>query len=225
VAVVVLAIAACSGLREAPPDIGRPAASSAAPAAGALAIDPTGTEVRVLVYRAGTLAALGHNHVITSAALEGRIDPLPGDEYRFDLALPVSSFTVDPEQPRAEEGPDFAAPVADEARAGTRENLLGERVLDGAAFPAIYLAGQTRPAPDGSRNLQLAVTLRGETREFVVPVTLDAAAAGGGGVLRGELRLTHADLGLTPFSVMGGMIAVRDDLLVRFRVAVVPRTG
>lgn len=239
VAAVVVAIAACSGVRQAPPDTAPPTAAAPVPAAGTLVVDSTGTEVRVLVYRAGTLAALGHNHVLTSAALEGRIDPLPGGEYRFDLALPVASFTVDPDKQRAEEGPDFQAPVADDARAGTRENLLGERVLYAAVFPVIRLAGQTRPAPDGTRNLELAITLRGKTRDFLVPVSVDPDSTGHGsdpgngngnvdgvgGVLQGELRLTHADLGLTPFSVMGGMIAVRDDLLVRFRVAVAPRPG
>jgi hypothetical protein len=219
VACLALAVAACSGLRPAPPAAPLPAVRPA----GALAVDPAGTEVRVLVYRAGALASLGHNHVITASALAGRIDALPGGEYQFDLVLPVAAFVVDPAGARAEEGPDFAAPVADDARAGTRGNLLGERVLDAGVFPDIRLAGQTRSGPAGTRLLQLAVTLRGTTREFVVPVTLEAG--GGGGVLRGELPLAHADLGLTPFSVMGGMIAVRDDLLVRFRVAVVPSAG
>jgi hypothetical protein len=207
-----LVLAACAARY----DEGIPAARPSVPeAAGALAIDPDATEVRVLVYRAGPLAALGHNHVITSSALAGRIDSLPGGEYRFDLALPVETFAVDLPLPRADEGPDFATPVADDARAGTRANMLGERVLDAARFPVIRLAGETRSAADGARSLALAVTLRDATREFRVPVTLES---GDRPVLQGELSLTHADLGLTPFSVMGGMLSVRDDLLVRFRV-------
>jgi hypothetical protein len=168
------------------------------------------------------LAALGHNHVITSTSLDGRIDALPGGEYRFDLALPVESFVVDPPGPRAEEGADFAATVADDARDGTRANMLGEGVLDAARFPVIRLAGQTLSAADGTRSLAVAVTVRDATREFRVPVTIEP---GERPVMRGELPLTHADLGLKPFSVMGGMLAVRDDLLVRFRVGVRPREG
>jgi hypothetical protein len=219
--VVLLAVvlAACAARRDgAAPSVPAPAVA----AGGALAIDPAATEVRILVHRAGALAALGHNHVITSTSLGGRIDALPGGEYRFDLALPVESFVVDPPGPRAEEGEDFAANVADDARDGTRTNMLGERVLDAARFPVIRLAGETLSAADGARSLALAVTVRDTTREFRVPVTI---VPGERPVVRGELPLTHADLGLSPFSVMGGMLAVRDDLLVRFRVGVGPGDG
>jgi hypothetical protein len=219
VLLLALLLAACTTRREGTVP---PVAAPAVGAGGELAIDPAVTEVRVLVYRAGALAALGHNHVITTTSLDGRIDPLPGGEYRFDLALPAASFVVDPPGPRAEEGPDFAAAVADDARAGTRTNLLGERVLDAAGHPVIRLAGETLSAADGARSLTVVVTLRDTTREFRVPVTI---TPGERPVLRGELPLTHADLGLTPFSVMGGMLAVRDDLLVRFRVGVRPREG
>jgi polyisoprenoid-binding protein YceI len=112
--------------------------------------------------------------------------------------------------------------VADDARDGTRTNMLGERVLDAARFPVIRLAGETLSAADGARSVALAVTVRDTTREVRVPVTI---VPGERPVMRGELPLTHADLGLTPFSVMGGMLAVRDDLLVRFRVGVRPGEG
>ncbi|MBL8223688.1 MAG: YceI family protein [Chromatiales bacterium] len=219
VLLLAVVLAACAARRE---GAAPPSPAPAVAGAGALAIDPQATELRVLVHRAGALAALGHNHVITSTSLDGRIDALPGGEYRFDLALPVGSFVVDPPGPRAEEGPDFAATVADDARDGTRTNLLGERVLDAARFPVIRLRGETLTAADGARSVALAVTVRDTTREFRVPVTI---VPGERPLVRGELPLTHADLGLTPFSVMGGMLAVRDDLLVRFRVGVRPREG
>lgn len=219
VMLLAVVLAACAARREgAVPPTPAPAVTGT----GALAIDPESTEVRVLVHRAGALAALGHNHVITSTSLDGRIDALPGGEYRFDLALPVESFVVDPPGPRAEEGADFAATVADDARDGTRANMLGERVLDAARFPVIRLTGETLSAVDGARSLKVAVTVRDATREFRVPVTIEPGERPG---VRGELPLTHADLGLVPFSVMGGMLAVRDDLLVRFRVGVRPREG
>ena len=66
---------------------------------------PADSEVRVLVYRDGPMARLGHNHVLSSRSLQG--DVLLGDkgnEPRVSLVLPVASFSVDQTALRAEEG-------------------------------------------------------------------------------------------------------------------------
>jgi polyisoprenoid-binding protein YceI len=104
--------------------------------------------------------------------------------------------------------------VDDAARAGTRGNLLGPRLLDAAGFPAIGLAGRTVTGPDGARSLDVAITVRDVTRPFRIPVGIEATPAGPR--LRGTLRVTHAELGLEPFSVMGGMLRVRDELSIDF---------
>jgi polyisoprenoid-binding protein YceI len=205
-AAAILAVAGCS-LGPAPPP-------AAPPPAAALALDPARTEVLVRVYREGPLAAVGHNHVITATAVEGSVTPAAGGEYTFDVRLPVAAFVVDDPAARARAGADFAAPVDDAARDGTRGNLLGPRLLDAARFPAIGLAGRTVTGPDGARSLDVAITVRDVTRPFRIPVTV--AATPQGPSLRGALRVTHAELGLEPFSVMGGMLRVRDELGIEF---------
>jgi polyisoprenoid-binding protein YceI len=206
VAAAVLAVTGCS-LRPSPPP-------AAPPPAAALALDPARTEVLVRVYREGPLAAVGHNHVITATAVEGSVTPAAGGEYAFALRLPVAAFVVDDPAARARAGADFAAPVDDAARAGTRGNLLGPRLLDAERFPAIGLAGRSVTGPDGTRSLDIAITVRDVTRPFRIPVTVEAAPDGPR--LRGALRVTHAELGLEPFSVMGGMLRVRDELGIEF---------
>lgn len=187
-----------------------------ATAATGVALDPAVTAVRVLVYRDGPLANLGHNHVITAPELTGEVVSAGGGEYRFALLVPVAGLVIDDPAARATEGPDFAAAVDDAARDGTRTNLLGPRLLDAARYPVIGLRGATLTAGDGQRAVQVAVTVRDVTREFRIPVVIQPGADGPR--LQGELRVTHGDLGLTPFTVMGGMLRVRDEFGIRFSV-------
>ena len=97
---------------------------------------PAESEVRVLVYRDGPMARLGHNHVVSSRSLQG--DVLVGDkgqDPRISLVLPVASFSVDQKEQRAEEGEDFPGVVDEDAISGTKKNMLSESLLDGAKFP------------------------------------------------------------------------------------------
>ncbi len=92
----------------------------------------------MLVYRAGPLARMGHNHVMVNRSLRGEVD-LPRDvtAASFHLIVPADAFMVDDTDARREEGPDFAGDVPDDAKAGTLRNMLSPAVLDAAEFPEI----------------------------------------------------------------------------------------
>jgi polyisoprenoid-binding protein YceI len=111
--------------------------------------------------------------------------------------------------------------VPDEARAGTRQNLLRPAVLDAAAFPAITLrsSGASGDWPDAVT--QVAVTLKGVERIQAVPVsvTRDTTSV----LARGDLQLRQSDFGIAPFSVAGGAIQVADVLEVSFVIVAVRR--
>jgi hypothetical protein len=186
--------------------------------ADAWKVDPERTIVTIIVRRAGPLARLGHDHVITSAEERGRawIGPTPADS-AFELELPVERFEVDLSEPRAAAGAEFAAPVPDDARAGTRHNMLRTEVLDAAEFPLITVRSTAASGDWAQPVIRLSVTLRGATREFDVPVIVERDAATV--VARGELRFNQSDFGITPFSVAGGAIQVADTLEVRFEIA------
>src|SRR5437868_1485450 len=64
-------------------------------------VNPQASAVHILVYRSGTLARLGHNHVMTVAALSGRawINPEPGKS-GFELSFPVAQLSVDDPEAR-----------------------------------------------------------------------------------------------------------------------------
>jgi len=197
-----------------------PSTAPAKPHAGTLTlqVDPGRTVVTVIVRRAGPLAKLGHDHVITSADEAGSVwlGSTPVDS-SFELTLPVERFDVDLPEARAAAGPEFAAPVPDEARAGTRQNMLRAAVLDGEHFPTITLRSAAASGVWPQPIVRVAVTLKGVEREQEIPVVVERDA--NGVIARGELRLSQAEFGMTPFSVAGGAIQVADTLEIRFEIA------
>ena len=95
--VLMLALAACAGPHpRRAPVAGNISAGTlqALPLPGEYRIDSVDSEVRLLVYRAGPLARLGHNHVMVNRALHGDVTlerNLP--DSTFELIAPVSAFS------------------------------------------------------------------------------------------------------------------------------------
>ena len=184
----------------------------ARPPAGAAvySIDSTQSELRLLVYRAGPMARFGHNHVILNHSVGGWVDAAARPESAsFSLYVPVADFTVDDARARAEEGEDFSAEVPEEAKAGTRRNMLSGALLDAERFPVMTLtSGGIAQAPDGNLAATVTIGVAGHESTLVVPFTLESSAeriaAAGSVVLR------QSELGLTPFSAMLGALQVQD---------------
>jgi len=183
-----------------------------------LQVDPERTVVTVLVRRAGPLARLGHDHVITSADEAGSVwlGNAPADS-SFELTLPVERFDVDLPAARAAAGLEFAAPIPDDARAGTRHNLLRAEVLDVEQFPAITLRSTAASGVWPQPIVRVVVTLKGVEREQEIAVVVERDADSL--TARGELRLNQTDFGMVPFAVAGGAIQVADTLEIRFEIA------
>ena len=189
---------------------------SALPDAPRFAVDPQASEIRLLVYRDGPLARFGHNHVFIGR-VEGEIragDTAAGSAFR--LEIPVDSLAVDPPAARAEEGADFSAQVSEQSRQGTRENMLGEEVLDTARHPLIRITSVALAGPRWNPTVTARVTLRGETRDVRFP----AAVFQSGDALEviAGFRVRHSDFGIKPFTVLGGGLTVRDTIDIRVRV-------
>jgi hypothetical protein len=169
------------------------------------------------VHRAGALGKLGHNHAVSSAAETGRAwISQDGKTSGLELHLPVSRFVVDDPGARAESGPDFAAAVPEDARAGTFGNMTGEHVLDAAHHPEVIVryAGST-PAREAAP-ARVAITIKGQEHAVDVPMVVVTSADEI--TASGETKLSQTGLGLEPFSIMGGAIAVADEIVVRFEL-------
>jgi polyisoprenoid-binding protein YceI len=172
----------------------------------------------ILAFRGGTLAKVGHNHVIASHDVSGAFYvPDDASQTTFELHVPVGQLTIDEPELRAKEGPDFPTDVPDSAKEGTRRNMLSEALLSGTEFPEITLVSQhIEPTATGSQvRADVQVTVRGQTHTVSVPVVY--SLVNGELTASGDLPIKQTDLGLTPFSALLGALAVQDELRVRFR--------
>jgi hypothetical protein len=218
-ALAVAFVAACAPAGRAPPAERVLPGAPAAPAGARYRIDAARSDVRILVYRAGPLASLGHNHVLRVRGLEGQLW-LPADPAaaRFALRFPVAALALDEPDARREEGAEFADLPSAEDIAGTRRNLEGPAVLDAARHPDIRLEGAAvRTATGLVARCRIAVRDGGTDLEVPVEVT----TRGDEVVVRGGFSVTQSGLGIVPFSVALGALKVRDELAVRFRLVAV----
>jgi len=216
-----LAIAACA----APPRGQAPAQPTEleAPATGAEVWQVTGSSLEIRVYRDGPMQKLGHDHLITSDHIAGEVElrePLATS--RFALRLPLDSLMVDDAAARSRAGGAFDAPVPEKDREATRRNMLGERLLDAARQEEILLTADSITGGPRSYVAQVRVSLAGQ--EHVLAVPFELTIEGERLIARVDLRLTHADLGLVPFSVALGALRVRDDFAVGITVEARRRT-
>ena len=187
-------------------------------------IVPERSLLTVRVYRGGTLAGAGHNHVIASRALSGAIY-VPAELLKasFAVRIPAAELTVDEPQLRAAAGADFPPDVSESARAGTRRNMLGSALLDAAEFPDLVLeAERLEPAPSGEPGAVLAhvrTEVRGEVRSVDVPVRYQLS--GSELTVSGDWPLEQSQLGLTPFTALLGALAVQDEMQISIRLVAV----
>jgi len=207
-AAALCALAACSQLPAPAPVAATPPAAPtiAKPAIGPqLHIDSAQSLIAVTVRRGGVLARLGHDHVVASHKITGTVSP---SQNRADLQFRLDEMKIDESDLRLLAGLE-KQPSAD-AIEGTRHNML-TKVLDAELYPVVEIHAERGAA---GQPLQVAITLHGVTRTMAIPVELREE----NGVInvKGTVNLKQTDFGLTPFSVMGGAMAVQDQMELRF---------
>lgn len=187
---------------------------AAAQGPGIYRVSPEDSLVAVLVRRGGSLAHLGHDHVVASHGVRGYVAAATG---AADLYVPLADLSVDEPALRAEAGLDTQP--SDTDIAGTRSNML-DKVLETQRFPFAFIRiNQRETMPSGAR-LDVALTLHGVTRTFEVPAQIQKK--NGEMQVAGTLEFNQSDFGMTPFSILGGAIQVQDRLSLRFRILARP---
>jgi polyisoprenoid-binding protein YceI len=186
-------------------------------------VDSSASDVQIHVFRGGTLARLGHNHVMTSKHVSGRVWTHGAVERSgFELQFPVAQLIVDDPKARAAAGSEFPGEIPEGDRDGTRKNMLRAEVLDAEAHPAIKLQSVRVSGSAGRLQITTRITIKGNARDVVVP----ASVAMQGGQLRasGEFDIRQTDFGIKPFSIGLGALEVQDRLHVVFSVVAVANT-
>ena len=221
IAALVLSVAACAARhpRAVAPQLRAPASLQSLPAPGEYPIDSSGSELRLLVYRAGPLGNLGHNHVMVNRAITGRVQIGAGvPASSFSLSMRADGFVVDDAQSRQEEGGDFPGDIPDDAKAGTRRNMLGSAVLNAAEFPDITVKSTALTGTLNELNADLEISAAGHTSRISIPLTLQGDAHHF--IAAGSMELRQTALGLTPYSLMHGALQVQDAMQLKFKITV-----
>jgi len=220
------ALGACAARAPGPGSAQQPA-DRAADLGPGTPYEVTVSDVAIEVYRDGPLAELGHNHVIGSTGLAGRIavaEPLARSS--FVLELPVNALTVDEPARLAAAGAEFPDRLSAEDKEATRSNMLSAALLDAGRFSHVRLESIALEVGEQDASSVIArtrVTVAGRSSEIRVPLTLGFD----GPLLKasGEVALTHAQLGLTPYSALMGALRVGDALRVSWRIEARPVAG
>lgn len=180
-------------------------------------VSPQDTQLNILVFRGGKLSRLGHNHVMTSQHVSGRVWVHPEfTRSGFELSLPVAQLVVDDPEARRAAGSDFPPDIPQSDKDGTRKNMLRPEMLDGERYPQVKLRsariGGTLDAPQ----VTASITIKDATRDVEVPVKI--AIEGAKLSAKGEFDVLQTQFGIKPFSVALGALEVQDRLHIEFRI-------
>ena len=174
--------------------------SAAMPASSAPdAIDTGRSTITIRVFKSGLFRALADNHEIQAPIKEGSIDE--GQNPAVTLVLDAGTLHVlDPGS-------------SPKDRNDVQARMLGAEVLDANRYTQIRFASTTidRLGP-GGWTVHGQLTLHGQSRAVAVKVT------GEHGHYKGSTSLKQTDFGITPISIAGGSVKVKDELTIEFDV-------
>lgn len=180
-------------------------AAAAVFAAGAqapqeVAIDLVRSTVTVHIAKAGALSAFGHEHVVSAPIATARLKIGPAPE--LEVVFETRSLAV--------LDPDLSA--SDRLR--IHETMESAEVLDPAHYPEIvFRATDVRPLGEGRWAIAGTLNLHGHSR----PLRLEVAVRDGR--YRGSAALAQRDFGIAPVRFGGGLVRVRDAVIVDFDIA------
>jgi len=181
-------------------------------------LDPAASAVRILVFRGGAAARLGHNHVVSTPRFVGfvHVPEAGASQARFDLEFRLDELRLDDPAVRAEAGDAFSTVLSPEAISATRDHMLEADDLDADHFPFVRVQSLQITGELPQLAARVRVELHGQAREFAVPLRIDGLPDR----IRvsGRFVLRQSDFGIRPYSVAGGLLSVQDDLIVDFRL-------
>lgn len=165
-------------------------------------IDGPHSTVTVRVCKSGFLSAFGHNHEIQAPIQSGEVKE--SDSLSVELQVDARKLRVlDPE-------------VSEGTRAQIQDTMQGIQVLDVVHFSEIRFQS-TAVEPKGPDHwiVHGSLALHGKGRPVAVEVTLK------GEHYRGSATLKQTDFGITPVTVAGGTVKVKDEVKIEFEIALI----
>lgn len=176
-------------------------------------IQPAASLLLVRVGRDGKMASMGHDHAVVSKDVQGFValaaDPAAS---HAQIVMPLMSLIVD--EPEYRNRLELDTEISEADRAGTYSNM--RKVLEAELFPWVQVDAKFAAAQSDPAELSVSITMHGAALEYVVPVQMDITEKQL--AVSGHLLLKQSDFGMTPFSAVGGLLRVADELQVEFEL-------
>jgi polyisoprenoid-binding protein YceI len=181
-------------------------------------LDPKQSAIRIFAFRGGRAAKVGHNHVLSAPSFTGFAFVASSGvaESRFDIEFRLDQLEIDNPEYRGALGAAFASFLSKEAIDGTREHMLGEDNFQADRFPYVQVHGLQLSGEAPKLAAKVQFELHGQQREVWVPLTAEFLPDRI--VVSGSFILRQSDFGVHPYTVLGGLLAVQDEVVVEFKL-------
>ena len=167
-------------------------------AAQAVDVDAGRSSITVKVDKTGLFSAFAHNHTIQAPIASGKLDT---EKRTATLTFNAKEMKV------LDEG------VKDSEKAEIEQTMKSDKVLDIQRFPEIRFQSTSIALQDSGHYLvRGGLTLHGTTRPVEFPVAFTK------GRYTGAVKLKQTDFGITPVSIAGGAVKVKDVIEVVFEI-------
>ena len=162
-------------------------------------IDTAKSVLTVRVYKSGLFSAFAHDHEIRAPIQSGNFD-----EQKHTVEFKVNAAELKVLDPDG----------SDNERSQVQHTMEGPKVLDPEKFPEISFHSTSIEATGPDKwNVQGDLTLHGQTHPVKVEVN------GANGHYRGSSRFRQTEFGMTPITIGGGAVKVKDEVRIEFEVA------
>ncbi len=161
-------------------------------------IDVERSSMTIHVSKSGLFSFAGDNHEIQARISSGKVN-----EAAKTVELKVESAKLTVLDPK----------LSESKRAEVQQEMLGPHVLDASRFPEIsFRSTQVSEEKPSTWRVTGNLTLHGQTHPITLHVNSNA------GHYRGTAAIKQTDFGITPVSVAGGTIKVKDELSIDFDI-------
>jgi YceI-like domain. len=185
-------------------------------------LDPGQSAIRIYVFRGGRAAKLGHNHVLSAPRFTGFLYvPAAGvTNARFDLEFRLDQLEIDNPAYRSALGNAFASALTADDIDGVRKHMLGKDNLQADRFPVVSVHSLQIVGEPPKFAVKVQIEMHGQKREMWIPLSVKGLPDSV--TVSGALVLRQSDFGVQPYSTLGGLLAVRDEVVIEFKLLSVP---
>jgi polyisoprenoid-binding protein YceI len=183
-----------------------------------ITLDPQSSAIRIYAFRGGRAARLAHNHILTAPKFTGFFYLPSGGTSgaRFDLEFRLDQLEIDDPMLRSTLGSAFATKLSAADIEGSRKHMLGEDNLQADRFPFVRIHS-LEISGDGTKfATKVQIEMHGQKREMWIPLSVEGLPQKIS--VTGSFVLRQTDFGAQPYTVLNGLIAVQDEVVVDFKL-------